>query len=71
MGSAVKGEGHMSEGARKVGLDPESVRADCYCGKYRKPCTYHEGYEDGYDQGQRAAYEEFTASLAEALPGEP
>ena len=24
-------------------------RADCWCAQYRKPCQYHDGYEDGFD----------------------
>ena len=28
------------------------AREGCYCGQYRKPCSYHEGYGDGLDAAQ-------------------
>ena len=31
------------------------LRGDCWCRLNRKPCTYHEGYEDGYEQAERDA----------------
>jgi len=27
-------------------------RATCWCHRYRKPCQYHEGIEDGREQAQ-------------------
>lgn len=30
-------------------MSPEEARKGCYCEHIRKPCPYHEGYEDGYD----------------------
>lgn len=26
-----------------------AARAGCWCASYRKPCVYHEGWEDGYE----------------------
>lgn len=36
-------------------------REDCWCGEYRKPCTYHEGYEDGYDAAMTTPNEPYPS----------
>src|SRR5690349_15296016 len=28
---------------------PDGGRADCWCAKSRKPCEYHQGFEDGVE----------------------
>lgn len=28
-----------------------SIRSGCFCENLSKPCTYHEGYADGFDEG--------------------
>lgn len=47
----------------------------CYCAYYRKPCTYHEGYQDGWDEAESKyqpvdeddVFETFT--VGDRLPG--
>lgn len=34
-------------------MTPDEARKDCWCESYRKPCEYHEGYQDGYEAAQR------------------
>ena len=35
--------------------EEKELRSGCWCADTRKPCTYHEGWLDGYEHGQRAA----------------
>ena len=48
---------------------------DCYCGVVRKPCSYHEGFEDGIDAMQerldeaRAAPEDMTPEKLRLVAG--
>ena len=34
--------------------EEKELRSGCWCADTRKPCTYHEGWLDGYEHGQRA-----------------
>lgn len=60
--------------ARKVAEYVTESRSRCYCGKYRKPCGYHEGMQDGTDLVQdlltgsyRTAPVDVKIRLAEAI----
>lgn len=45
---------------------PDEARVGC-CGEYRKPCTYHEGYGDGWEAAEQLGA---TADLDTPAPWE-
>lgn len=55
----------------------KAARVDCWCESYRKPCEYHEGWEDGYetasvpDEDAGGLPEGARERLAGRLSGEP
>ena len=41
-----------------------SGRESCWCGQHRKPCEYHEGFDDGQEEAA-AEIERLEAKIAE------
>lgn len=43
---------------------PAEARLDCWCGRYRKPCEYHDGWTDAYNEAAELDAENERLRLA-------
>lgn len=50
--------------------NPDEARIGCYCENLRKPCTYHEGYADGWEALMQALNVDIEDDLDTPAPWE-
>lgn len=51
-------------------IHPELKREGC-CADTRKPCSYHEGYADGWDANERRIQENLLKAFKTEAGGQP
>ena len=56
----------MSDAIEVVVVRPPD-RGDCWCGGYRKPCAYHEGWEDALSGKRMVLRQAFRWDTQDAL----